>query len=254
MLVSVEVPVLHHYFLEETIQSVLKQTYPNWVLILLSDGATDEACDLMARYRYKFPDKIITHYQSNQGIFHSRRRLTNLSMSDLIIPLDHDDILYPNALEKMVECFKHDERIGLVRARRNFIDEQSQNVEQSDWFPFAERTITNGMTSDIFNHSQPYMFKRNVYERTSGWNGFEEFQGAGGDCDIFLKLEECSKIYLLDDVLYGYRLNEKRTSHDIGLEGAKKMWGMLADQTIQRRGLSLKRINDMPPFVFEEVG
>ncbi len=256
MLVSVEVPVFHHYFLEETIKSVINQTYKHWKLILLSDGASDEANKLLLKLQNQYSGcngSIEVRFQENKGIFHARKKLTESSNSDLIIPLDHDDILYPDALADMVNCFKLNKNAGLVRAKRVFIDETSNKLDEADWFPFKKRSIFEGMTTDLYNHSQPYMFKRSDYDKTEGWNGFPEFKGAGGDCDIFLKIEEVADIVLFDKVLYGYRLNDKRSSHDIGLAGAKKMWSMLADITIKRRGLNLIRLNDMPPFKYKII-
>lgn len=251
MIVSIEVPVFHHHYLEETIQSVLIQSYQNWKLLLLSDGATNEAQEIMRRYQKQDTEgRIEVHFQENQGIYRARKKLTSLSTSELILPLDHDDLLHPTVLEEMVKCFKKNDQLGLLRARRNFIDEKTQIVDQMDWFPFTARSVDNGMTTDVFNQSQPYMFRRSAYNKTEGWSGFTDFAGAGEDCDIFLKIEEVSTIELLDKVLYSYRLSDKRTSHEIGLEGAKKMWCELTDQAIKRRGLKLKRTNDMPPFSY----
>jgi len=247
MLVSVEIPVFKHHFLRETIESVKRQTYKNWKLLLLSDGASEEADEIL---RESSGGNIEAYFQQNQGIYKTRKNLTALSDSDFIVPLDHDDILFPTALEDMIACHKENQNAGIVRARRIFIDEKSQTVNEREWFPFSARTLVAGMTIDVHNHCQPYMIKREAYKKTDGWNGFDEFGGAGEDCDIFLKIEEVADIVLLDKVLYGYRINPNRFSLDLGFESAKKMWCTLTDQTIKRRGLAIKRINEMPPFYF----
>src|SRR5256885_5318435 len=107
------------------------------------------------------------------------------------------------------------------------------------------------MVTDLRNHTQPYLIRRSAYERTSGWEGFEDFGFAGEDCDIYLKLEEVGTIELLDETLYYYRLHPNRASLVLTDEGAYEMWRRLADKTIARIGLPLKRLNQQPPFVYE---
>ena len=256
MLVSVEVPVFKHHFLKETIESVINQAYKDWRLYLLSDGASPEAENILRQYGGH--KKIFTKFRENKGICMTRKELTKWSGektdSDFILPLDHDDLLLPNAIEEMVNCHKQNPTSGIVRARRMFINENSEPLEEKQWFPFAPRNFFAGMTIDLHNHSQPYMIRRSAYIKTEGWDGFsKEFKGAGEDCDIFLKIEEVSDIVLLDKVLYRYRLNPHRFSLEIGIAGAKKMYCDLADKTIARRKLKLKRINSMPPFRYQNV-
>jgi len=248
--VSVEVPVFKHRFLEEAIKSVFAQTFDDWVLVLLSDGAGWRARRIMKRFR---SGKVLVHFQENRGVGFARRRLAELTDSEFMLTLDDDDLLEPTALEEMVASMEQDPGAAIVRARRRFIGRRGNPIEVTPWFPFAPRTKYCGMTTDVHNHSQPAMLRRSMYEKTEGWSGFEEFKGAGEDCDIFLKMEEVGRIVLLDRVLYKYRLHHRRFSRDLGPESAYAMWRLLADSTIRRRGLALKRINDRPPFRYEDL-
>jgi glycosyltransferase involved in cell wall biosynthesis len=252
MTVSVEIPVFKHHHLEETIESVFRQTHEDWHLYMLSDGATIEAVEIMRQYEKS--KNVFTRYRGNQGIYKTRRELTRWSAKEhnceYILPLDHDDILLPTAIEDMFNCHKQKSNAGIVRARRMFINENTEPLDGKQWFPFEARRCSWGMTVDLHNHSQPYMIRRSAYDKTEGWDGFDEFNGAGEDCDIFLKIEEVADIVLLNKVLYGYRINPHRYSIEIGEKGAMHMYSRLADKTIERRRLRLKRINDMPPFQY----
>jgi glycosyltransferase involved in cell wall biosynthesis len=250
MKVSVEIPVFKPQYLDQAIQSVLSQSYKNWKLILLSDGASPEAQRIMKAYE---DNKVECHFQENAGIGMTRNRLSQLSSSEFIFPLDDDDVLLPDALEEMVRCFETYPDAGLVRAKRKFIDENNLALDEKEWFPFRPRQQFHGMTIDLHNHAQPYMIRRAVYNKTSGWEGIENYKGAGEDCDIFLKIEEHADILLLDKVLYGYRITSQRFSRELGFVGAQKMWCYLADKTIARRHLKLKRLNLFPPFKYKMV-
>lgn len=251
MRVSVEVPVFKHTYLEETIQSVLGQSFEDWHLYLLSDGASMKAQKVMKKWA-EHP-KISVRFAVNAGIGASRRRLTAWSESEYILPMDDDDILFSDCIAEMTACMDRHKEAGLVRARRKFVDRKGRVLDEPCWFPFEERKLYRGMTCDLHNHSQPTLIRRSAYDKTEGWFGFQEYGGAGEDCDIFLKIEEVADIILLDRFLYGYRLHRKRFSRELGSKSAYHMWRMLADATIERRRLPLRRINEKPPFKYEQI-
>ena len=45
-------------FLQDAIESVLSQTYPNWELLLADDGSTDSSTAIALRYAAKYPRRI----------------------------------------------------------------------------------------------------------------------------------------------------------------------------------------------------
>jgi glycosyltransferase involved in cell wall biosynthesis len=251
MKVSVEIPVFKHQFLNEAIESVLRQTCREWHLYLLSDGASRKAQKILEQWS-EHPG-ISVRFQENAGVGPSRRKLTEWSTSEYILPMDDDDVLFPECLSQMAACMDAHPEAGIVRAKRVFFDRKGRKVDRPQWFPFEPRTFRDGMTCDVHNHSQPVLIRRSAYLKTEGWFGFGEFGGAGEDCDIFLKIEEVAEIVLLDMELYGYRLHRKRFSKDLGAPSAFEMWRRLADMTIRRRGLRLMRVNDTPPFEYARI-
>jgi GT2 family glycosyltransferase len=253
MIISIEIPVIKGGWLTECIESVLAQTSQNWRLSLLWDGGDDLSKDILEKLQKKNHPQISVYFQENRGIAHSRRFLTEHSLGDFFLPVDDDDILTPDAVEKFLDAAHRMPWAGIIRSRRGFIDEQGNVIDMEDWFPFEPRHYVFGMTSDLFNHCHAYIIKRSVYERTSGWEGFPEYLFAGADCDIFAKIEEHAEIELIDECLYYYRINPERTSNKIGDSAADDMWRRIADKSIKRRGLPLKRVNEKQPFEFIRV-
>jgi glycosyltransferase involved in cell wall biosynthesis len=253
MIISIEIPVFKGGWLTPCIDSVLAQTSPNWRLSLLWDGGDGLSRSILEEIEKKNHPQISVYFQENQGIAHSRRFLTEHSQGEYFLPVDDDDILTPDAVEKFIYAAQRMPWAGIIRSRRGFIDEQGDVIDMQDWFPFEPRQYTHGMTSDLYNHCHPYIIKRSVYERTSGWEGFPEYLFAGEDCDIFAKIEAHAEIELIDECLYYYRINPERTSNKIGDAAADDMWRRIADKTINRRGLPLKRINEKQPFEFRRI-
>lgn len=253
MIVSIETPVFKGQWLTQCINSVLTQSSPNWTFSLCWDGGDEQSRKILEELDQQGHPNIDVYFEENRGIANARHFLSERSKGDYILPLDDDDVLTADAVEKLLAFVEARPWSGIVRGRRKFIDEEGRVVDQEPWFPFEPRHYQHGMVTDVFNHSQPYLINRSLYDETAGWEGFEDFMFAGEDCDIILKLEELAPIELLDDVLYYYRLNSDRASDSLEVAGAHEMWRRLADKSIARIGLPLERKNDIPPYVYERL-
>jgi glycosyltransferase involved in cell wall biosynthesis len=251
--VSIETPVFKGARLRRCIDSVLHQSSPDWTFTLVWDGGDQESREiLLALDREKRPN-VTVYFEPNRGIARARRFLTERTSGDFILPLDDDDALPFYAIERLLDVARQKPWASIIRGQRKFIDEDGKVLDLRPWFPFEPRHYQSGMVTDVMNHSQPYLFRRAAYDRTSGWEGFEDFRFAGEDCDIYLKLEETGTIELVDEVLYYYRVHSRRASLELTDEGAYEMWRRLADKTIARLALPLRRTNDTPPFVYERL-
>src|SRR5918993_1194548 len=94
-LVSVIIPCYNQaHFLPEAIDSVLNQTYPNYEIIVIDDGSTDDATGVARRY-----DNVRCIRQDNQGLPASRNIGFQESRGSYLLFLDSDDRLLPNALQ-----------------------------------------------------------------------------------------------------------------------------------------------------------
>jgi hypothetical protein len=250
MRISIEVPVFKGRFLQQCIDSVLAQTSEAWTLSLVWDGGDEPSRLLLEQLARQGHPRIRVYFTENRGIASARRFLSERSDEPYILALDDDDLLSPQAVERFLEAARQVPWASLIRARRELIDDEAQGARQDPWFPFGPRHYQRGMVTDLFNQAQPYLIRRSAYARTSGWRGFSDFLGAGEDCDIFLQLEEVAHFELVDEVLYHYRLHDRRASHRLTPPAAFEMWRRLADQAIARIGLPLARSSDLPPFVY----
>jgi glycosyltransferase involved in cell wall biosynthesis len=116
-------------FLEETIQSVLAQTYTNWELLLIDDGSPDTSPAIAKRYTDAYPDKIIylQHEQhANKGVCKSRNLGIVKSRGKFIAYLDADDVWLPDKLQNQLDIFtQHPEAAVLLEASSYWYSWQS---------------------------------------------------------------------------------------------------------------------------------
>ncbi|MEJ5365240.1 MAG: glycosyltransferase family 2 protein [Desulfosoma sp.] len=108
MFVSVIVPFFNaEKFLDDSIGSVLEQTYTDIELILVDDGSTDGSLALCRKYGAR-DSRIRIIAQPNQGPASARNTGVRMARGDLVFFLDADDLLRPQALEKLLfACKEH---------------------------------------------------------------------------------------------------------------------------------------------------
>lgn len=253
MIVSIETPVFKGGWLKKCIDSVLTQSSPNWTFSLCWDGGDEQSRKILEELDAQKHPNVRVYFEENRGIAKARHFLSQRARGDFILPLDDDDVLSADCVERFLAVVEAKPWTGMVRGQRKFIDEEGRVVDQEQWFPFEPRHYQHGMVTDVFNHAQPYLINRALYDKTDGWEGFEDFMQAGEDCDVYLKLEELGPIELIDDVLYYYRLNPNRASDELEVAGAHEMWRRLADKSIARMGLPLERENDVPPYTYKRL-
>lgn len=99
--ISVIVPVYKaEDFLHECVDSILKQTFENFELILVDDGSPDDCgfiCDMYASKDIRI--RVI--HQDNQGQSTARNYAVNVALGEWICFVDSDDIIHPQMLEKL---------------------------------------------------------------------------------------------------------------------------------------------------------
>lgn len=102
-LISIVIPVYNaEKYLEETIRSVLRQSYPDFELILVDDGSRDKSAEIYGRYAEE-DARIRIIRQENAGPAQARNNGVINARGKYLVFLDSDDLMHPKALEMMAE-------------------------------------------------------------------------------------------------------------------------------------------------------
>jgi len=119
--VSVIIPAYNQgLYLKEAIQSVLDQTYPNFDLVIVDDGSTDDTAEVVHRFR---DQRIRYIYQENRGLSAARNTGIQHSDGELLTFLDSDDLFFPDKLEVLVAELEQHPEVGFVAGQAVLIDE-----------------------------------------------------------------------------------------------------------------------------------
>jgi glycosyltransferase involved in cell wall biosynthesis len=132
-LVSVIIPTYNcGKFIEQSIESVFKQTYKNREIIVVDDGSTDDTPLKMSKYR----ENIVYIRQNNQGSSKARNVGMGYSKGEYLGFLDADDRWHPRKLEMQIECFQKVHDIGMVFTDFSRID-MEDNIVQDRYERYA---------------------------------------------------------------------------------------------------------------------
>ena len=104
--ISVVVPVYNSaMYLDKCIQSILKQSYPNWELILVDDGSTDESGSICEKYAREYANIKCIH-QENCGVSIARNTGIEASRGEFLSFVDSDDVVSAEYLEHLITILK----------------------------------------------------------------------------------------------------------------------------------------------------
>lgn len=92
-------------FLCYSVESIIKQSFDDWELIIINDGSKDLTCIIADEFAEK-DSRIRVIHQYNSGVSASRQKGVDLAQGEYITHVDADDWLEPNALELMYKKAK----------------------------------------------------------------------------------------------------------------------------------------------------
>ena len=122
-LVSVILPVYNQeFFLEETIMSILSQSFRNFELLIIDDGSTDSSAKIIQKLSVT-DSRIIAYFEANVGKSQATNNLVNKAIGEWCAFLDADDVMMPERLEKQVAFHKNHSEIHASSSHCYYINQ-----------------------------------------------------------------------------------------------------------------------------------
>lgn len=111
-------------FISQAIESVINQTYANWILLLINDGSTDNSIDIANKYKNIDSRIHIINDGLNKGLASRLNEIAHLCETKYLARMDADDIMHPNKLEKQFYIMENNE-IDVLGTNAYSIDENN---------------------------------------------------------------------------------------------------------------------------------
>lgn len=101
--VSIVVPVYNvEKYLEQCLESLVKQTYHNIEIVIVNDGATDNSQQIINRYCQNYPEICFGYMKTNGGLSSARNYGIQRSTGEFITFVDSDDYITENGIELLI--------------------------------------------------------------------------------------------------------------------------------------------------------
>jgi len=182
-LISVIIPAYNsEKTIEQTIESVLRQTFSDFELIVVNDGSTDTTLEIANRIK---DPRIKVFSYSNAGGAVSRNRGFSHSSGEFIAFLDADDLWTPDKLEAQLKALQENPKAVIAYSWLDSIDEHNNFLREGN-----HRTENGNIFTKLFlipfieSGSNP-LIRRQAFIDIGG---FDESLIASQDYDLYLRL------------------------------------------------------------------
>lgn len=153
--------------LEESIKSIINQTYKNWELIMCDDCSKDNTFKIAKKYADKYSDKIkLIKNNTNLTLGPTLNKCIELSEGKYIARQDGDDLSILDRLEKQVRFLEENKKIDLVGSSMSVFDENGVYGTRE----LKERPIgSDMMKGSVFAHAT-IVIKASVIKYLKGYS------------------------------------------------------------------------------------
>jgi glycosyltransferase involved in cell wall biosynthesis len=209
-LVSVIIPTYNSAsFLPHSVESVLRQTYDHFELLVVDDGSTDNTQEVLAPYR----DSIRYLKKANGGPSSSRNLGITEARGEFIAFQDSDDIWFPQKLALQVEHFRQNPILGVVFTGSQHFNENGL-LDSNIGNGYAPPTgmIFDKLLTDHFIAMSSVMVRRSCIDEVGA---FDESLIGAEDYNFFLRLARRFPYGFINEVLVQKRLHESNLSDNL---------------------------------------
>ncbi|AWC30696.1 glycosyltransferase family 2 protein [Bacillus cytotoxicus] len=203
-LVSVVIPLYNaEKYIEETMQSILNQTYQNIEIIVVDDGSKDQSPTIVKELQRKHPEKVRYIHQKNQGVSVARNTGIEHANGEYVAFLDSDDLWHPSKIEKQVQSMHLNNMDACYCGYMNFYEETGEKVEHVTNFIKGDMTKAF-LTHQVVAQTSTWIFKRSIVMNHD--IRFTPGCSWGEDLEFLFKLMSVTNVCYVAEYLTYYRI------------------------------------------------
>ena len=191
-------------FVKAALDSVLRQTYANWELVVVDDDSSDGSYELASILAVGDQRIRVCKNDTNLGIAKSRHKAVGLCHGEFVGHIDSDDMLERWALEEVLQVFNAKPDAGLVYSDFAQVDTKGKVEHYSASLDFDANTL--------HRHGWRHfgMYRKSAYDAVEGFN--TKLLRGCEDGDLFMQIAEKFPCHRVPKVLYYYRNHGANTT------------------------------------------
>ncbi|HLO13267.1 MAG TPA: glycosyltransferase family 2 protein [Anaerolineales bacterium] len=190
-------------FIEQTINSVLSQKYPDLEYIVMDGGSTDNTLEILKKY----DGRLLWISEKDRGQSHAINKGLRIATGEIIAFLNSDDLYEPDSLWKVGTFFTTYPDTNWLSGKCRTIDSRGKEIRKgitlykNAWL----RLRSYGVLAVLNYISQPATFWSRKVIGTIG--DFDESLRYAMDYDYWLRIGGKFKLWVLDDYLACFRIH-----------------------------------------------
>lgn len=180
------------------VDSVLKQSYKNFEIIVIDDGSSDDLGHIIkARYNHLSRGKLVYDYQQNRGVSSARNKGIKKANGEYIAFLDSDDIWHKKKLEIQMNFLNQNPHLRIYHTNEKWVlhgrhHNQSKHHQKYGGWIF-EKILTRCLISP-----STIILHKNIFNRAGL---FDETLPVCEDYDLWLRISLAFEIGFIDKIL-----------------------------------------------------
>lgn len=229
-LVTVIVPCFNHSaFVEECIESVIRNGYSNLQLIVIDDASDDGSVEILLRLQERFGFELILK-ERNAGISDSLNlALTSYVNGKYYKAIASDDVLIDGCIMKAVEHFELNPDLDVLIGHAYGLNARSERIRCYPAKAIGQINYKNFMRGRISYNASAAIFRTSIHRQI----GLYEPKAISEDIYFFRTIFKNLTVDLVDIYISGYRTHQSNKSKDIWLmyqEGLKALKVLEGDE------------------------
>lgn len=195
-------------FIEESVSSILRQSFSDFELLVIDDGSTDQTLKILTKMS-RHDSRMRVFSRENKGLVFTLNELLEKSTADLVARMDADDVSLPGRLRSQVEFLDKNPDVVLVGSTIQLIDSKGRYLTTLSQ-PLGNSEIQKNLLQGHTCVTHPAaMFRRKSVMMAGGYR--REFYPTE-DLDLWLRLGELGKIANISEPLLRYRIHQDSIS------------------------------------------
>ncbi len=196
-IISIIIPVYNsEKYLQDTLDSVLKQSFSDFEVICIDDGSTDKSNELLTKYESK-DRRIHIITQKNQGVVCSKNNAVKHVRGEFICFLDSDDVIEEKFLEKSYNAIIAGQG-DIVSCRVMLF-----GCENGEMYLHKPTKLNMSRGNCLVNTA---LLKKTLFDKSGGFD--EAFSKGLEDYDLWLNMiyRQNAIFYRIPEFLFFYRI------------------------------------------------
>lgn len=196
----------HSHCINETIDSILSQTFSDWELIISDDCSSDDTVEKIKKYKDERIKLFVN--EKNLGIIGNLNKVISLAQGEYISILDGDDAYLPEKLQKQVNFLDNNPDYGAVFSYLDFIGVNNKIKSIYKDLLNIPSGAQEEMLLKFFFYDNYLAFPTEMF-RSEFKFVFPENLIALGDCNFHVNTLLKTKIKVIEEPLVKYRISSK---------------------------------------------